>query len=105
MGKKMRKAKIMMRDVFAGTLEELPDGKFRFQYDENYKKEPISLTMPIIKSIYEFDQFPTYFEGLLPEGIMLEALLLKYKLDRKDYFGQLIQVGNDLVGAVTVHEV
>jgi serine/threonine-protein kinase HipA len=36
---------------------------------------------------------------------MLEALLLKYKLDRKDYFGQLIQVGNDLVGAVTVHEV
>jgi serine/threonine-protein kinase HipA len=101
----MRKAKIMMRDVFAGILEELPDGKFRFLYDENYKKEPISLTMPITNSVYEFNQFPPFFEGLLPEGIMLEALLRKFKLDRKDYFGQLVQVGNDLVGAVTVYEV
>ncbi|WP_156812382.1 HipA N-terminal domain-containing protein [Legionella tunisiensis] len=42
------------------------------------------------------------FEGLLPEGIMLEALLRKYKIDRNDYFGQLILVGRDVVGAVTI---
>ena len=44
------------------------------------------------------------FEGLLPEGMMLEALLRKYKIDRNDYFGQIIMVGQDVVGAVTVEE-
>ncbi|RYW70038.1 toxin HipA, partial [Legionella pneumophila] len=42
---------------------------------------------------------------LLPEGIMLEALLRKYKIDKNDYFGQLIIVGQDVVGAVTIEEI
>ena len=44
----------------------------------------------------------TFFEGLLPEGIMLEGLLRYAKIDKNDYFSQLIQVGHDLVGNVTV---
>ncbi|WP_235893039.1 HipA N-terminal domain-containing protein, partial [Flavobacterium franklandianum] len=39
---------------------------------------------------------------LLPEGVMLEGLLRIVKIDKKDYFSQLIATGNDLVGAVTV---
>lgn len=54
--------------------------------------------MPLINKTYEFESFPSFFEGLLPEGIMLEALLRKYKIDRNDYFAQLIKVGQDLVG-------
>ena len=54
---------------------------------------------------YVFPAFPAFFEGLLPEGMMLESLLRKFKLDHTDYFGQLIQVGHDLVGAVTVEEI
>jgi serine/threonine-protein kinase HipA len=38
----------------------------------------------------------------LPEGVMLEGLLRIVKIDKKDYFSQLIATGNDLVGAVTV---
>ena len=55
------------------------------------------------KEVYRFKAFPSFFEGLLPEGPQLDALLRKAKLDKKDYFGQLLQVGNDLVGSVTVH--
>jgi serine/threonine-protein kinase HipA len=52
--------------------------------------------------MYEFKTFPPFFDGLLPEGAQLEGLLRLKKLDRSDYFGQLISVGQDLVGAVTV---
>jgi serine/threonine-protein kinase HipA len=41
---------------------------------------------------------------VLPEGVMLEALLKQRKIDRNDLFGQLVAVGEDLVGAVSVKE-
>ena len=49
--------------------------------------------------------FRRFFDGLLPEGVMLESLLKKRKLDRHDYFGQLVILGADLVGAITVVEI
>jgi serine/threonine-protein kinase HipA len=49
--------------------------------------------------------FPLFLDGLLPEGIQLEGLLKTRKIDRYDYFSQLVAVGNDMVGAVTVKEV
>ncbi len=101
----MRKALVRVHNMDAGLLEELGDGKYRFSYRSGYKSVPVSLAMPIKNSIYEFSVFPPFFEGLLPEGMMLEGLLRKYKLDKNDYFGQLLQVGNDLVGAVTIEEI
>jgi len=101
----MRKGRILVHGIFAGMLEELPEKKYRFYYDALYTGEPVSLTMPIKNREYEFHEFPAFFEGLLPEGVQLEALLRKFKLDKNDYFGQLLQVGNDTVGAVTVEDV
>lgn len=99
----MRKAKVFVDGHFAGELEELLRGKnYRFTYLENYGGPSISLTMPLDKRIYEYDQFPPFFEGLLPEGIMLEALLRQTKIDRSDLMSQLITVGEDLVGNVTI---
>lgn len=98
----MRKICVLINGVQAGILEEIEKGKYKFSYDDNYHGAPVSLTMPLTNKFYEFDRFPPFFEGLLPEGIMLEALLRKYKLDQNDYFGQLIKVGHDLVGAVTI---
>jgi len=98
----MRKAYVLVNGVKAGILEELENGKYKFTYDISYKDAPVSLTMPLINKIYEFDKFPPFFEGVLPEGIMLEALLRKFKLDKNDYFGQLLKVGHDVVGAVTI---
>jgi serine/threonine-protein kinase HipA len=98
----MRKALIRVNNIGAGMLEELGQGTYRFSYHPDYASAPFSLTMPIKNPVYEFSVFPPFFEGLLPEGAMLEGLLRKYKLDKNDYFGQLLQVGNDVVGAVTV---
>lgn len=88
--------------VRAGTLREDDDGTFSFGYEAGYAGPPVSLTMPVRSEPYIYTRFPPFFEGLLPEGYQLEALLKKAKLDRHDYFGQLVQVGADLVGSVTI---
>ena len=101
----MRKASVYMHSLKAGTLVEVePKSKYRFEYDPDYDGEPISLTMPTGKQIYEYDRVPPFFDGLLPEGIQLEALLRSLKIDQEDHFSQLLAVGADLVGAVTVTE-
>lgn len=102
----MRIAAIYCHGVLAGYLkEEEPKLKYSFSYLPDYKNEPVSLSMPVSDEIYCFDSFPAFFDGLLPEGPQLEALLRYAKLDRSDCFGQLVFVGEDLVGAVTVKEV
>jgi serine/threonine-protein kinase HipA len=101
----MRKAQVYLHDQLAGTLSELEKNKhYRFSYREAYDGAAISLTMPATQNDYEFTEFPPFFDGLLPEGFQLEALLRKRKIDRDDPFSQLIIVGQDLVGAVTVVE-
>lgn len=100
----MRKAQVLVNNIPAGILEELGN-QYRFTYADNYQGPPISLTMPLHTKAYEFHRFPAFFEGLLPEGVMLDALLRKFKLDKHDYFGQLIKVGHDVVGAVTIEAI
>lgn len=100
----MKKAIIFVHDKRAGVLSENTTGGYEFTYDDNYEGEQVSLTMPLTNKTYSFVKFPSFFEGLLPEGIMLEGLLKIGKIDKNDYFSQLIATGNDLVGAVTVKE-
>jgi serine/threonine-protein kinase HipA len=85
------------------VLEEIERGQhFRFSYLPDYQGPRVSLTMPVGQQVYDFDAFPPFFDGLLPEGVLLEALLRQSKIDERDYFSQLVAVGADLVGAVTV---
>lgn len=101
----MQSAKVFWEENLAGQLTELVEGRaYRFQYESGYSGPPISLTMPVQDAPYLFDEFPPFFDGLLPEGFLLEALLRQKKLDRNDKFGQLLAIGADTVGAVTVQE-
>lgn len=99
-----RKALISVNGTPAAEFIALKKG-FEIKYFPTYSGQPISLTLPFEVETYTFKSFPAFFDGLLPEGIMLEVLLKKYKLDADDYFSQLLTVGADLVGAVTVEEI
>jgi serine/threonine-protein kinase HipA len=109
----MRKAKVYFSGAclpasrnLAGILEEVEKNKrYKFVYENGYTGDPISLTMPVKKDEYLFEEFPPFFDGLLPEGVMLEGLVRKLKIDSNDLFGQLMAVGHDMVGAVTVEEI
>ena len=102
----MKKANIFVNGRLAGQLQEIEQGKhYLFVYADNYQGPSVSLEMPTTQSKYEFNRFPPFFEGLLPEGIMLDGLLRQTKIDRDDLMAQLIMVGGDLVGNVTVEAI
>ncbi len=99
----MKRAKVFVNGILAGEIQEVERGKkYGFIYLEGYKGPSVSLEMPLTQLKYEYDRFPPFFEGLLPEGMMLEGLLRHTKIDRSDLMAQLIAVGGDLVGNVTV---
>lgn len=100
----MKSARIFQQKQLAGLLEAREDGTYRFIYDPAFHGEPVSLTMPVVQRIWEFPRFPAPFEGLLPEGVQLDALLRLRKLDRGDLFGQLLAVGSDVVGSLRIEE-
>lgn len=102
----MRKAKIFVRGTEAGILTEFIQGKdYVFEYLDEYDGTEISLTMPTNIKTYKFDKFPPFFDGLLPEGFQLEGLLKIRKIDKNDLLSQLMAVGEDLVGVVTVKKI
>jgi len=101
----MRQAVVFVHGKRAGILsEEIAQG-YSFTYDENYQGVAVSLTMPVSQKRYSYSHFPAFFEGLLPEGFMLEGLLRITKIDKNDYMSQLIAIGNNLVGSVTIKEI
>ena len=102
--KTLRRAAIFQSGILAGHLEEVPDGGWSFVYVEGYAEIPISLTLPVRKEPYVFEAFPAVLDGLLPEGEQLNALLKKQKIDRNDCFTQLVTVGQDLVGSLSVYQ-
>ncbi|WP_318342853.1 HipA N-terminal domain-containing protein [Flagellimonas baculiformis] len=98
----MRKAVVYAHGNRAGVLTEVSPKEYKFNYYDDYNGQAISLTMPVGQKEFSFNGFPPFFEGLLPEGVMLEGLLRISKIDHNDYFSQLMATGADLVGAVTV---
>ncbi|MEO6054079.1 MAG: HipA N-terminal domain-containing protein [Chthoniobacterales bacterium] len=101
----MRKAEVYQQGVLAGVLAETDGGDYRFEYCDGFSGEPVSLTMPTAQRAYAFEDFPSVFEGLLPEGGQLEALLRRNKIDRSDLFAQLMAVGGDVVGSLQIKEI
>lgn len=98
----MRRAEVYQTGTLTGHLTETDAKAYRFEYLAGYKGRPVSLVMPVRPEPYEFGIFPPFFEGLLPEGRQLEALLRTNKLDRSDLMGQLLAVGEDVVGSVRI---
>ena len=98
----VRSAEVLQKGMLAGHLFEKREGFWVFEYVQGYEGIPVSLTLPVGEEPYTFDTFPPVFEGLLPEGVQLEALLRKHKIDRNDCFKQLVTVGEDLVGSLSV---
>lgn len=101
----MRRARVFLHGIQAGILtEQMKGSDYSFTYDSDYSGPPVSMTLPLQQDSYIFPSFPFFFEGLLPEGFQLESILQRKKIDRDDYFGLLLLLGHDLVGAVTLEE-
>lgn len=101
----MRQAKIYNHQLLAGILTEDENG-YTFTYDSDYlnseEREPISLTMPLTDKPYvEKFLFP-FFDGLIPEGWLLEIAENSWKINRRDRMSLLLACCRDCIGSISV---
>lgn len=100
-----RKGIVYYNNIECGIILENDDG-YIFRYDQNWLEDPlakpISLTLPLQKEEFFSNTLFSFFDGLIPEGWLLEIAVNKWKLNRKDRMGLLLTVCNDTIGAVSV---
>ena len=105
----MRRANIYYKEAIAGILTETDDGYYVFQYDEKYiaenPKESISLTMPVSSKPYTDKRLFPFFEGLIPEGWLLDIASKNWKINPNDRMGLLLACCQNCIGAVSVQPI
>ena len=97
-----RIAYVYVRDAFAGILRET-DAGYSFIYDNDYL-EAVSLTLPMQKEEYISKTLFPFFDGLIPEGWLLNIVSENWKIDAKDRFGLLLVSCRDPIGNVLIKE-
>jgi serine/threonine-protein kinase HipA len=101
----MKQAKIYMYNTFAGILTEDENG-YKFEYDSDYlageKAEPVSLTLPFTDKIYISNVLHPFFDGLIPEGWLLDIAEKNWKINNRDRMSLLLACCKDCIGAVSV---
>lgn len=99
-----RKGKVFFEDRIAGILAEDENG-YTFEYDDSYlqkSNQAISLTLPINKRVIKSKTIFPFFDGLIPEGWLLNLAVENWKLDPRDRMGLLLAVCKDCIGAVSI---
>lgn len=104
----MRKAEIKYNDRTAGWLTQDEDG-YHFVYDSTYlvsqNPKVVSLTLPLQEAEYSSKVLFPFFDGLIPEGWLLDIAEKNWKLNRRDRMGLLMACCKDCIGAVSVYPV
>lgn len=97
-----------MYEKVAGILTEDENG-FHFQYHPSYLKsedaEPVSLTLPLTSREFESKTMFPFFDGLIPEGWLLDIAQKNWKLNPRDRMEILLKVCKDCIGAVSIEEI
>ena len=112
----MKKGQVIFHDTVVGIVyqiigDEDPDRNgYFFEYDAAYIKNPIhgpiSQTLPVREEPYRNDEnLIPFFDGLIPEGFLLDIALKNWKLDEKDRMELLLSVCVDCIGAVSVKRI
>ena len=104
----MRKAEIKMHNELAGWLSQDENG-YHFQYAPVYLQtknpKPVSLTLPLQEKKFTSNVLFSFFDGLIPEGWLLDIAEKNWKLDPRDRMGLLLACCKDCIGAVSVYPI
>jgi serine/threonine-protein kinase HipA len=101
-----KQANVFVFGICAGVLEESSDGSYIFEYNRNYlsseNPKPVSLTLPLSNNRYESQTLFPFFDGLIPEGWLLNITTKNWKIDSRDRMELLLKACGDCIGAVHV---
>ena len=105
----MKRGKVYYNNHLAGIVTETNEGEYVFQYDNQYVKEYpndfITFTMPVRVDPYTEKRLFPFFEGLIPEGWLLDIASENWKINQSDRMGLLLACCKNCIGAVSVEPI
>ncbi|MCC7297864.1 MAG: HipA N-terminal domain-containing protein [Bacteroidia bacterium] len=105
----MRQGWVKYNNILAGVLTEEENGEYQFVYDEKYAQtypdQFITFHMPITTRPYRSKMLFPFFDGLIPEGWLLNIAAESWKINKNDRMGLLLACCQNSIGAVTVHSI
>jgi serine/threonine-protein kinase HipA len=100
-----RSGNVYLKNIFCGVVSET-DGGYSFEYNKEYlqnsQSQAVSLTMPLTEKNYQSKTLFAFFDGLIPEGWLLDIAERNWKINYKDRMGLLLTCCKDCIGAVSV---
>ena len=105
----MRKeGQVFCKDLYAGKIWEDEEG-FHFQYDSEYltlpTAKPVSFTLPLQKEAFDSLVMFAFFDGLIPEGWLLNIATQTWKINPRDRMLLLLSLCEDCIGDVSVKRI
>ncbi|MDG3582885.1 HipA N-terminal domain-containing protein [Galbibacter pacificus] len=101
----MRQGEIWVNNQLAGVLTE-DDNGYHFNYNKEYleqeKASPVSLTLPLHKDPFHSESLFPFFDGLIPEGWLLDIAHKNWKINPRDRMGLLLTTCRDCIGNISV---
>lgn len=101
----MRQANVYYKDRLAGVLTENDKG-YDFRYLSTYlasdNAKAVSLTLPLREEPYTDTVLFPFFDGLIPEGWLLDVALRNTDISILDRMSLLLTCCKDCIGAVSV---
>jgi serine/threonine-protein kinase HipA len=103
----MKKGLVYKKDKLVGTIWEDETG-YHFQYNKLYLTNPIyggvSKTLPLRKACYDSENMIPFFDGLIPEGWLLEIAIDNWKLNPRDRMNLLLTLCKDNIGDISIEK-
>ncbi|TSA30507.1 MAG: phosphatidylinositol kinase [Ignavibacteriales bacterium] len=100
--------KVFYQNIFAGIIKEDENG-ISFTYDKEYllnkEAKPVSLTLPLREKEYTSKNMIPFFDGLIPEGWLLDIAQTNWKINPRDRMELLLTFCKDTIGAVSVEKI
>ena len=101
----MKQAKVFISNTLAGILTEDEAG-YEFMYLPEYlasdRAIPVSLTLPLSDKPYRDKVLFPFFDGLIPEGWLLDIAEQSWKISARDRFSLLLACCKDCIGNVSI---
>ncbi len=103
----MRQGEILVNETLAGILTE-DDNGYNFKYDKAYLENEsalaVSLTLPLRKEQFNEEYLFPFFDGLIPEGWLLDIAHKNWKINPRDRMGLLLTTCRDCIGNISIIE-
>ncbi len=101
----MKKGIVFKKDIEAGKVWQDESG-FGFQYKADYLKNPkygpVSRTLPLREEAFTDETILPFFDGLIPEGWLLQIAIDNWKLNPRDRMNLLLTLCHDCIGDIRI---